>query len=529
MLLDDVKKRSMRYDYNEHTGGFGPAEYVPLSMVFFDGNEGGTVTVDNTFTLAPVNGHMRSPVEMEVVQMFVPFEAIDKVLNPDDPRAGETETARLRLEADQGPVLEDEHAISKAAHIHPVVTAQGLRVSQEIRAAYVAAVNALAKEVYYDAAEWLWDGSFAPSLLSSTALQRMRGVNDPETLIDGAINLAGNVPVKGIGVSEWSSNRGNPQATQVRETGEASATTMTAWRDVKGETLTDPEGQIYVAQDPNNLGFPEIYADLSGASELTLRDLMQSQKLDKVIRDLAVFRQRDPINGEERVARAIMNLSMEVADQPIKLYHKRHMIVPRAERPMDGPSMSEIRSEMGLSHKIASMVPTTELGGVLITFAAAKPIEVFAKQPHPYFSQPRKLKNAIHQLTDFDEELLTRGQLEQAPLANVDDPAMWVGKNQLYFDYRTAGANEAMTVEQQYRSIMWTIEIPAAVSPDNVWYPPMTGDDLYPFADWNGPLVDYTVNTKADIATWLPKGPTPIERLQILQDQPDLVIEPDAT
>lgn len=86
-------------------------------------------------------------------------------------------------------------------------------------------------------------------------------------------------PVKGLGKGNqvWNST-GGPKL--VYETGETGTTTFV------NHAIIDPvatENQVWVEEDPNNPGFPGIYADLSAATASTINQLRQAFQIQKLL------------------------------------------------------------------------------------------------------------------------------------------------------------------------------------------------------------------------------------------------------
>lgn len=505
-------RRRLRQWRNTHFGGMNAVEAHPLQICRFRPDEGGTVSTNLSVKLAPVSGFMRSNVYVDVVQVFVPYQAIEKLELDTQEDAGVTEMTRRRLLAGQGIGLEDEGGISKRANVHPRSVGGAKKVSKTVRLAYLAAVNHLLKAAYHAADQYPNSHiSIKPAVLTANILQRFNGVLDPERLIDGAINLTGELPVKGVGFG--------PSATianrTFRETGQTGDTVTSGTRD--------SEGEIYIAEDPANPGWPKVTVNMDGASELTLRDMIQSQKLDGLIRQFAGMIKRDPINGEDLVERALYGLSVDYDHNCQVVYRKVHEIRPMHQRPTDGASINDVSAHFELNTSFATLVPRAELGGQLVTLCMVKPLETVKKQPDPAQTEAWQLVNRIHDETELDEVLLKRSDLESGvAAADEDQDVFWVGHNSIKHSYATQGPNEKQTTGVQMKSTMWTYEIPLSVTPENVSYP-MEGVSMYPFFNWNGAHAEYSISQVATISTSLAKGPNPVERIQLFADDPSLV------
>lgn len=510
-------RRRLRGWGNKHFGGMEAVKSHPVSICAFNPDEGGTVSTSLNVQLAPVSGYMRSNAYVEVVQVFVPYQAIEKLELDTQEDAGVTEMTRRRLMAGEGIGLEPYNDIAKAAHIHPISDGGQKKVSKSIRLAYIAAVNHLRKVAYHGANPVPSSQmDIKPAILTANVLQRYNGVMDPERHIDGAINLTGNLPVKGIGVRDTSTYSDAPS--NIRETGEPTTQDWSSGAQAAG-ALT------FIEEDPANPGNPGVYVDLDGASELTLRDMIESKKLDGMIRQFAQIIEADPVNGEEKVERALYGLSVDYDHNCQVMYRQIHELSAVHTRPMDGASINDVSGNFALNTSFATMVPRSELGGQLVTLVMVKPLETLVAQPDPHQTKPWQLVNRVHDETELDEKLLTRRHLESdVPAVDEDQPVFWVGHNALEHAYSTHGPNGYEIPGTQLRSSMWTYPIPVSVSPENISYP-ASGVDMYPFHNWNGAHAEYYVKQVAAISTSLAKGPNPVERIQLFADDPTLISE----
>lgn len=498
----------------EHFGGIDAAKLHPLAICRMRPDEGGTISTALALQLAPVSGYMRSNAYVEVVQVAVPYQAIEKLEKTAQEDAGVTEMTRRRLEAGNGITLEPEGEITKAAFVHPLSDGGVKKVSKTARLAYICAVNHLRRSAYYNATQLDKNTTaIQPALLTANVLDRFNGVLDPERLVDGAVQLTGELPVKGVGVRDtsvtWSA-----ESVKVSE----------------GETQTGAVAagdEIRVIEDPANPGYPRIYAEMSGTSgTVTLRDMMKSKLVDSVVRQFAQMIRQDPHHGEERVARAIYGLSVDFDADCQVLYRKVHELRPMHQRPMDGPSINDVSAHFALEDSFATMVPRSELGCQVVTLVAVKPLETLSKQPDPAQTEPWDLVNRIHDELELDEQLVTRSDIESELIAaDEDQPVFWVGHNQLKHAYAAQGANEQQTYGVEMKSSMWVYPVPTSVTPENVSYP--ENINMYPFHNWNGKAAEYTIRQVAAISTSLAKGPNPVERIQLFADQPVLIHEPE--
>lgn len=525
-------KRRLRKWSNTHYGGMEAAKEWPLAMCAIRPDEGGTIQTNLNVKLAPVAAYMSSSAYVDVKQIFVPYQAIEKMWLSEQEDAGVTEMTRRRMEAGQVVGLAGTSDISRACNIHPKTVgahANGdlqLRVSGTVYRAYNCAVNHLRKVAYHKA-EQLGDTdvSIAPAVLTANVLDRYNGVNDPEKLVDGAINLTGELAVTGIGRLETDGDGAIPEESNVsvvEHDGTVKTYDSAAWagRD-------DTSQSFFVELGDNAPHAPQLKVGLSGADEISLRSMIESQKLDRLVRYFAKLIEQNPTHGEDMVARAIQGLSVDFDSDCQVVYRKVFELTPKHYRPTDGDSINEISAHYQLDTSFATMVPRSELGGQLVTLVSVKPLETVGKQPDPFQTSNWELVNRIHDETQLDEQLVVRGDLESAvDAADKDQPVFWIGHNGLRHDYVTACANEHETPQVQLQSSMWEYQIPTGVDETNVNYPEdFAQNHMYPFYNWNGPHAEYVISQRALISTHLAKGPDPVERIQLLADDPSLVHE----
>lgn len=93
---------------------------------------------------------------------------------------------------------------------------------------------------------------------------------------DVSLPLGTTAPVLGIGKGNQTFD--GPQAT-VYETGQSSSTSFSSASIIKDSVASD---QFYVEQDPNNSGYPGIYADLANATSASVNELRQSFAIQRL-------------------------------------------------------------------------------------------------------------------------------------------------------------------------------------------------------------------------------------------------------
>jgi hypothetical protein len=83
-------------------------------------------------------------------------------------------------------------------------------------------------------------------------------------------------PVKGLGIF----NQGTPASGTISESGETSSTTDDGWVIVDS-TPTGNQANLFVNEDDDNSSYPDIYADLSDANAIDIRDFREAFALQR--------------------------------------------------------------------------------------------------------------------------------------------------------------------------------------------------------------------------------------------------------
>lgn len=507
------KQRRLRKWGNGHRGGFGAAKLHPLFACRFRPDEGGTLETFLDTRLAPVDGILSTKAYLQVLQVFVPYQAMDVLQRPFADSRGVTEMCRREILEGRGVGLEVENAISRACFAHGKNVDGTVKVQKSVRLAYIAALNHLRKKAYFNAL--IADHTLSaimPCTYKANMLQRFDGVLDPESLIDGAINLSGSVPLSGIEIAGSVSSG----------SGGASVASDGSSYIQLGHSSTG-----YLRFDLKDASNVDLAADLSGAAELTHRDLMRAKILDGIVRNLARVREMDPVHGEERVARAIYGVQMNTDDEPVVIYDQTHELEPQHIRPMDAAGVNKWSGHFHMFDTFGTVVPRTELGGQVMTFVCLRPLELVPDQPDPAQTEAWVFENRIHDELDLEEQMVTRRDLEASvPTVDADVEAFWVGKNRLMHNYMTEGINVEQVPEVEVLTKSWDHEIPQGVTPENINYPETIS--MYPFFNWTGPAAQYVARQRAHISTPLQLGPNPVEKLELFEADPSLIEEVEA-
>lgn len=505
---------STRRESRTLAGRFRGGKLAPVMAVPFRESESAILSQRINYELDPIAGRMITPITAEMIAVYVPVQAIDALKNPDDDYAGNTEVVRDKL-LSGSPLfgLEDESEISKRLGVNPISVGGVKKVNEAARLAHNAAVNYLRQRKYVNTVKVLAENmNVTPALISQTVLDRLNGVLDPEDRVNGAVQLdfgSVQLPVDGVGVKN-ASNPNSQTADHVKFTGGRTneAGEQTYYANAGSDNTT-----LHVLADEN--GNPKIYADLgvANAGSVSLTDFYNAELMDSLVRQMRQIVDDNPEYGEEMVTRWAHGLSVDSGKTPFVIYEGQKMFGNQYRRAMDGANLDVAQSDMMQSIDFTVPVPATELGGVVVTFAALKPDETLASQPHPILADNWGAQNFVSDEMARDPEPVTIRWLDSdCDVADEDTRALYVGHNGTKRSYISYGFNRHLdptTVEA--KTAIWQLEVPMSVTPESVLYPEEL--EHYPFADQQAEVCTYQVMSQATISTPMIFGPTPVEEL----------------
>lgn len=490
------KSRSTRTEISTKSQTFRGGKLVPVNMTAVRSGESGIARMQVINELDPIVGRLQSEISCEVVSVFVPALAIDDAKGG-SVMAGNTDALRDRLATGEAIFgLENRNEISMRAGIVSKPIGGVRKVSEVARLAHNVAVNFLRKRRYIDAVQVdVANTSITPALLSSTVLDRLNGVLDPEDRINGAVDLSATMPVSGIGF------RTNPYVE-----------TKTGTRDGDGDVetwstvVTSGSDQVRVRSKD---GFPDIFANFEG--QLSLKDFYVAQRMDQAARDIDAILDANPELGFEAVANVAYGLSIDTGKLPVVMYETTKRFARGVQSAMDGPSLGDMQTSNLVALDFAIPVPATEFGGVLVTFVSVKPDESLSSMPHPLLTDSWAQDNFLADEMAIDPVPVLAREIDAnvAP-ASEDTVCLYVGNNHLRKRITSYGWTENTDVSTvAHKSAIWQYEIPASVSPSSILYP----DDLphYPFADQLAEVVTCHVTSQIAFNTPTIFGPSPIE------------------
>lgn len=506
--------RNVRREARTLVGRFRGGKLAPVMAVPVRGNEGGFLSQEITLELDPIAGRMITPISAEFISVFVPVQAIDAIKDPDAAYAGMTEVLREKI-LSGNPLfdLENENEISKRCGVNPRSIGGQKKVNEMVRLGHNAAVNYLRQRKYVKSTLLSHlNSSVTPALIGQTVLDRLNGVLDPEDRVNGAVKFdMSDVPVKGIGTNDIDDWR---TLSNFKETGAASSQSITG--------ATSASVNLAIEQDPNNPGFPGVFADMSNSGgEVSLTDFYNAETMDRLTRFMRKIVDDNPEYGEEMALRWAHGLSMDSGKIPFIISQQQKVFGRSIVGATDtaGIEGDVMRSDMMLQMGFSVPLPRTELGGIIITFATLKPDETLPSQPHPYLSDVWGADNFVADEMAMDPVPVTVRELDSdCDAGDESNVALYVGHNGLkrtYVHYGLGRQLDPTTVEN--KTAVWQLEVPMSVTPESAIYPPNL--EHYPFADQLAEVCTYVVNSTATIQTPTIFGPTPVEELAILEEE----------
>jgi hypothetical protein len=509
-----MKPRDTRREFNHTSGRFRGGKLAPVGAMVLRESESAVLSQKVTYELDAVAGRLLTEVSADVVSVFVPALAIDALKNPNDDYPGNAEVFRQKLlNGDVVFDLEAEGEISKRCGINPRSIAGAKQVNECIRIAHNCAVNHLRQRKYVNTTKLDANNTaITPALVARTVLDRLNAVLDPEDRVNGKVSLEGDIPVRGIFVGDGKT--ASSVTTQVNETGGTSETAINAFNTRTG---SNDSTSVHIEEDPDNIGFPGIFADLAGASDISLADFYTAEKMDRLTREMRKLVDANPQYGEELVNRWAHGLSVDVGAQPFVLYENTVVFGKSLRTAMDGANLDLAQTDMMAQHTFTVPVPPNEFGGVVITFASVRPDEALASQPHPIASDTWAARNyAADELALDPVKVTVRDLYSDCDTADEETVTCYIGNNRLEKAYVHYGFNRHLDpLDVENKTAIWQLEVPMSVTPDSVIYPETL--DHYPFNDQNAEVCTYAYQCTATVQTPRIFGPVPVEELAAIE------------
>jgi len=505
----------VRRHYTNHTQRFRSAKLAPANCKRMYGGEAGTIQQTLVCELDKLQGRLLSDITFVVQMVYCPVQSIAALKAPLDDNAGVTEVVRRNLANDLAIFgLDGETEISQRLGVNPRSTAGSKQVSEAVRLGHNVAVNYLRKRLYVYAAEVLPSNqAMTPALLSSTILQRLNGVLDPEDRINGRVPLTMpemRLPVSGIGMEDNVTAAPGAAVSTVLKSNATGPTPNSYARARKGNNI--------VMETTAN-GTPDVYALMTAQVQgMSLTAFYNAETIDGLARTARSVADQNPYFGEEAVLRWSMGLQLDTPQEPFMLYEREYTFAKARQMAMDKTGLIDETSMTGnvVTERFTVPVPATELGGIVYTFVSVKPDERIQSMPDPTLTTPWKQERNIDETLLLDPVSVSMRDLYSDIASGSENViSMWTGFNALkqsYVDYGFTRNTDLSSMDNL--NAIYSIAVPASVTPSNVVYPadvPQT-----PWLDASGEICVLTTETVLTVRTPLPFGPTPIEEVAIL-------------
>lgn len=500
-------------------GRFRGGKLAPVMAVAMKGGEGGLLTQTATVELDPVAGRLITPITLELHAVYVPVQAMVALRDSSDPHAGITEVIRQRyLDGSAIFGLVDEDEVTKRMGVMPVSIGGVKKVSEAAKLAHICAVNFLRQSLYtYAAILPASHVGVTPALLSSTALDLFNGVLNPDDHVNGMVELeisgSLSVPIRKRGTDSGATAQRNAVIDVLAPSG------ATQTHRVDNDTAGPTAGIAFTLQADG--GPMPLDTSMLQAGGFSLTDLKNAETMDRLTRQMRSVIDANPVDGEEQVVRWAHGLRIDDAYVPFLLARRSTIFGQDMLKAMDGVGIeSEVTQSRFMQRlSITVPVPTTELGGVVVTFLVVKPDEVLKQQPHPVLSQPWAFDNLVEQELMLDPVPVTGRDIQaDVPQANEATVCFYTGFNELrrsYVNYGWARNVDPATVDAKNQ--LWQYEIPASVTPENIVYP--ADIDHFPFIDQDAEIARYMVASTYVGKSPIFVGPSPVETVSVIDSE----------
>lgn len=528
--------RTTKRGYRNIIGKMRGGKLYPVMAEAFRPSEGGILRQDFRMELDPIPGRLLTQVTGEVIVMYCPVQAADGIKDPAGVYSGLTDVIREKLLTGT-PLfgLEDENEISKRLGIVPRSIGGVKKVCEVSRLAHNACVNHLRLKRYVKSVQLLATNMLVtPAILTQTILDRLNGVLDPEDRVNGVVNLtlpSMQLPVEGIGLVGSSLVRGS--GLSVRGTTAAQDWTSTLvgaanpTHMILRDSATAADVGIVIKQTgANATARPNIYARLNAttAGNVSLDDFYNAQTMDRLMREMRMIIDEDPEFGEDAVLNWAYGLAIDIGSTPWVLAERRLPFMKAVIAAMDQPGVNNDikRTDGVLEFSIETLVPKTELGGIVITFLVLRPDENLASQPHPVLSDVWGIDNFVADELKLDPVPVTvRDVFADCLAADEATIVMYTGYNQLKANYVHYGFNRVVNpLLVENNAGIWQLEIPMSVTPETVIYPDYVDHGVFANGGTQAAPIEicaYSVTSTTVIQSPMIVGPTPIEELAMVE------------
>lgn len=456
---------------------------------------------------------LMNPVNVNVSAWFVPYTAFDRFEGMDDLNRSyakaEGNTIDFFHTELMGAAPSEDGVLEKLGHSVPA----GNTINTQYIEAYNVIVNFMGKNRTPSFSQRTnFDRTLAAAFWDHRKWRHVVSDVDFEA-IDGevALNVTNaKMPITGIGkvTQTWS-----PVTQTVHETGASSSTTYTKARQIRDDTAN---GEFWIEEDPDNLGFPGVFAELQdNGITVSLANIDMARQTRAWAKMLERY---NGINDQYLVDLLIQGISVPEQQwrQPMLLSRKKTIFGMAKRHASDGPNLTQsvVNGATYVDMDINLMRQNT--GGVVMIVADYTPDQIWERMEDPglTITDTEDLPNA--QLDSLDPEKVEvvknsyvdvqhgtpDGQFGLAPMNH------WVNFQQTRIGGRYRRPDVDATVDED-RMRFWTAEV-ADPSLNADFY---QASELHtrPFADTVNDPVDIQCNGQLIIEGNTVVGPALIE------------------
>lgn len=232
-------------------------------------------------------------------------------------------------------------------------------------------------------------------------------------LVTGSLDLAlnaGAIPVTGIGV--LGATVFNNGAGTYWETGATSS-----------EAITQHEATVAVIEDPDNSGFPGIYAEMAGQSIVsTLASIDMARKQQSFAKAVAAMdgNQFSGFNNDDVLILDLMNgftVPNELLNRPWLLDAKQGVFGMKERHATDAANLDDSVTVGQVTLSCSINVPKQSYGGIIFSTFEFMPERLYPRMPDVYMSVTSEadLPNALRDsLNPEPTEIVTNGEIDTA-------------------------------------------------------------------------------------------------------------------
>lgn len=240
-----------------------------------------------------------------------------------------------------------------------------------------------------------------------------------QALVVGALDLdvsAGQIPVSGIGVraaNTW----GQDNITDIRETGQSANTTYVS----STNALQAGSATVHIEEDPDNAGYPGIFAELAGSSIVTtLADIDKARTTQAFAKRVAAMQGANysGFNNDDVIVSELMQGFMvpkELMNRPWLIDSKTVVFGMQERHATDAANLDDSVSTGRAQVSLSCNIPTQDWGAVVMATVEVMPERLYERQrdEYLYVTSSDHMPNAIRDLQRIEP-------VDSVPNARID-------------------------------------------------------------------------------------------------------------